>query len=205
MSTNGLLSMNSISETRRSGRRGLAALAVLAIIAAGCSSESSNVARLEDGAILADVDAPGDVDVSGDAEPVNFRWDHLDDEFTTALSDLPEGAPFVVNFFASWCPSCIAEMPDFEAANQAFGGDVQFIGLAMQDRAESAQALVEDTGVSYLIGADPNGDIFAQLGGLSMPTTVFIDADRNVTSVFSGVLSEADLADKINNELLQES
>ena len=132
--------------------------------------------------------------------PVNFRWDTFDGS-TKALSDLPS-MPVVVNFFASWCPSCIAEMPDFEAVSQSFDGDVQFVGLAMQDRPESAEALVAETGVTYEVGADPNGDIFAQMGGLGMPTTVFIDADGVITSVHSGQLTADSLTDKINDELL---
>ncbi len=197
--------MNTTVISTRARRAG-AVLCFFALVAAGCSSDGANTARLSDGAIIADsgVEA-GDVETDASGEPVNFRWDNLDDEFTTALSDLPAGTPVVLNFFASWCPSCIAEMPDFENVSQSFGDDVRFIGLAMQDRPESARALVAETGVSYLVGADPNGDVYAQFGGIGMPTTVFIDADGRVTSVFSGPLNAEALTDKITDELLQES
>lgn len=133
-------------------------------------------------------------------DAVNFRWDTFDGS-TKALSDLPEG-PVVLNFFASWCPPCIAEMPAFEEVSQAMGTEVRFIGLAMQDRPENALRIVEDTGVTYEIGQDPNGDVMRQMGGLAMPTTVFIDANRVVQRVHSGALTAEALSDMITEELL---
>ena len=48
------------------------------------------------------------------------------------LSDFV-GKPVVLNFWASWCPPCKSEMPDFEAVYQACGNDVQFLMVNLTD------------------------------------------------------------------------
>lgn len=111
------------------------------------------------------------------------------------------GTPLVVNFFASWCPPCLAEMPDFEAVHQDFAGEVAFVGLNMQDSAENGRSLVEQTGVTYDVGRDPDGILFQALGGIAMPTTVFVDADGQVVDVHSGALTAGALRDRVT-ELL---
>lgn len=103
------------------------------------------------------------------------------------------GQPVIVNFFASYCPPCIREMPALEAAYQAVGDQVTFLGLAMQDRPEEAQALVERTGVTYRIGQDPDGSVITALGGIVLPTTVLLDAEGDVVASHAGELSEEQL------------
>lgn len=113
------------------------------------------------------------------------------------------GTPVVVNFWASWCPACVAEMPDFEEVHARLEGDVVFLGLNMQETdREAAGRLVEETGVSYQLGRDPDGSIFNEFGGVAMPTTVFIGADGTVVDTHAGALFAEDLEQRIRDELL---
>jgi thiol-disulfide isomerase/thioredoxin len=176
-----------------------AVLMALAVIAVACGSESDTISLGEDG-LAPNQSSSTAVDSEVTNDEVNFRYDTFDGE-TVAFSELTD-KPVVLNFFASWCPSCIAEMPDFEAVHQAVGEDVEFLGLAMQDRTENAKDLIEDTGISYSVGLDDTGSVFGLMGGLGMPTTVFIDADGVVQRVHSGALDADDLTDLINETLL---
>lgn len=133
-------------------------------------------------------------------ETAESAGDSVDASFTYfdgtpgALSDF-RGTPVVVNFWASWCPACVAEMPDFEAVHQQFAGEVEFLGLNMQEVDKGAAlTLVEQTGVSYTLAEDPQGEIYRQFGGIAMPTTVFLDAEGRVVDVHAGVLFAEDLA-----------
>lgn len=108
-----------------------------------------------------------------------------------------EGTPVVLNFWATWCPFCVAEMPDFEKVNQAADGQVQFIGVNLQDDAGAAEDLVGETGVTYLVTKDPQGVVYNAFGGVAMPTTVFIGADGVVDEVVTGALTEGQLSNKI--------
>ena len=108
------------------------------------------------------------------------------------------GQPIVLNFWASWCPACVAEMPDFETVHGAVGDQVQFIGADLQDPGrEGAQKLVDQTGVSYTLIDDAEGELYVFFGGIAMPTTVFIDSDGNVVDTHSGTIFAADLEAKI--------
>ena len=112
------------------------------------------------------------------------------------------GTPMVVNFFASWCVPCVREMPDFEEVHQALGDQVAFVGINMQDSVIKGEELVEDTGVTYDIGRDPDGSLLASFGGVAMPTTVLVDADGTIVRVLSGGTTAEELRAAIDEDLL---
>jgi thiol-disulfide isomerase/thioredoxin len=99
------------------------------------------------------------------------------------------GKPVVVNFFASWCTACQAELPGFTQEAKALKGKVTFIGvdsLETGDKnflpnlfhlADSFAALASDVG--------PNGnDLHAALGGgNTMPLTAFYGANGRLLDV----------------------
>jgi len=109
-----------------------------------------------------------------------------------------EGRPLVVNFWASWCPSCVAEMAAaFKPAQQSLGDEVAFLGLNIQDDRDDAIRLVEETGVLFDLGDDPTGDLYLEFGGIGMPFTVFIDTDGFIVERHNGPLTETQLLDMI--------
>ncbi|MEM9034239.1 MAG: TlpA disulfide reductase family protein [Actinomycetota bacterium] len=126
---------------------------------------------------------------------------HLDIAFTLpdgdeiVLADF-EGEAMVVNFFASWCGPCRAEMPDFEEVHQSIGDQVRFIGLSTDARQSDAEEIVADTGITYLWGRDANADIFAAYEGAVMPTTVFVTAEGEIVDVHGGILTAEALTER---------
>ncbi|NDH75480.1 MAG: TlpA family protein disulfide reductase [Actinobacteria bacterium] len=109
------------------------------------------------------------------------------------------GTPLVVNFFSRTCAPCVTEMPEFEAVFQAFDGAVAFVGISTDARFDDAELIVEQTGVTYDLGWDPNADVFERFGGFAMPTTVFVDAEGVVRETWSGVLTATELTAKIED------
>jgi thiol-disulfide isomerase/thioredoxin len=73
-----------------------------------------------------------------------------------------DGMPLVVNLWAAWCPSCIHEMPDFERVSQEYLGEVEFVGIGIDDDRGAAEQLVDETGVTYRLGFDDDG-VFTDL------------------------------------------
>ena len=114
------------------------------------------------------------------------------------LDDLPaafagyQGCPLIVNFFASWCVPCVAEMPDFQQFWVDHGSEVAVLGLAFQDPPEQALATVTDRGVTYPTGMDDR-ELFVDFGGLGMPTTVFVSPRGQILETHSGLLTLADI------------
>jgi thiol-disulfide isomerase/thioredoxin len=133
----------------------------------------------------------------GDADGVAFR---TFDGVEVPLSSL-RGGPTLVNFFASTCVPCVTEMPAFEEVFQELGDEVAFLGLAVADRPEDAQALVERTGVTYPTAQDPDSAVITALGGSVLPTTVLLDADGEIVATHSGELDADELRALLADEL----
>lgn len=111
------------------------------------------------------------------------------------------GNVVVLNFWASWCPPCIAEMPDFESVHQAVGGQVAFVGVNTQDRREDAADMVEQTGVTYDLLRDPEGRLFEKFGVFGMPTTFFINAAGEIVERHTGALTLETIAGRVEEHL----
>ncbi len=108
------------------------------------------------------------------------------------------GTPLVVNFFASWCAPCAAEMPDFESVHQDLGDRVAFVGVNLRDQVGAASALVESTGVTYDVFRDPSGDLATAMGVVAMPSTLFVAPDGRVVEVKAGELSADELRQRVD-------
>ena len=126
----------------------------------------------------------------------------LFDGSTATLADY-QGQPLVANFWASWCPSCVAEMSAaFKPAQEQLGDQVAFLGLNLQDERDRALQLAEETGVLFDLGEDATGDLYVELGGIGMPFTVFIDAEGNIIREHNGPLSQQQLIEVIQETIL---
>lgn len=152
-------------------------LALLLTLVAGCTQDG---------------DAAGDGRGSADGPLVTDRTYETFEGAQVSLRQFA-GEPLVVNFWASWCPPCVAEMPEFERVHIARRDQVRLIGLNTQDAVEQARALVGRTGVTYDLGLDPDGGMFRDFAVIAMPSTFFVDAAGVVVHRHAGILSEAQL------------
>jgi thiol-disulfide isomerase/thioredoxin len=101
--------------------------------------------------------------------------------------------PAVINFFASWCPNCIAEMPGFEKVHEALGDRVAFLGISQSDSRDGSISLAHQTGITYPAGVDAQGAFFAATGSTGMPTTLFVLPGGKIAYMQVGALDEASL------------
>ncbi|QQE76424.1 TlpA family protein disulfide reductase [Brevibacillus composti] len=93
-----------------------------------------------------------------------------------ALSQL-QGKPVFLNFWASWCPPCKAEMPDLTALHERYGDAVSFLGIhtTYNDSEEAARDFVSFYQVKYPVLVDPQGTISKEYQIIAMPTSFIID------------------------------
>jgi thiol-disulfide isomerase/thioredoxin len=131
----------------------------------------------------------------------------LDAAFWSQRFDRPDGGemvveqlrgkPLLVNFWATWCPPCVEEMPLIDAFFREHGGNgLQVVGLAI-DQPSSVRNFLAKTPVSYPIGlAGLQGtELIKQLGNTEggLPFTLMVDADGIVAARKMGKLDTADL------------
>jgi cytochrome c biogenesis protein CcmG/thiol:disulfide interchange protein DsbE len=126
---------------------------------------------------------------------------------TLSLADL-RGNVVVLNFWASWCPPCRAEMPALDRAyrlDRQQGLMVLGVNGTFQDSAEQAVAFANAQGVSFPILLDREGTVSRQYLVGALPTTFFIDRSGTIRKVIvGGPMSEATLRSTVQ-ALLQES
>lgn len=124
----------------------------------------------------------------------DFSWVTPDGP-TTRLSAL-RGRPVVVNFWATWCVPCRAEMPLLEGSAKETG--ITFLAVDLEEDATAIRAFFDQlqlTRLSPLVDAD--GAVFRRWGVVSLPTTFFIDRDGIVRHVEIGPLT----AEKLRGDL----
>jgi len=139
----------------------------------------------------------GGVAVAGDLHPggqlQSFSLPALQGSGTVTYDSLKD-RPLVLNFFASWCPYCVGEMPGFEQVHQQLGSRVGFLGVAQTDTSRQASRdLVHQTGISYVTAVDSEGRLFSAFGGVTMPVTVFIRPGGQIAEIHSGSLDPGTL------------
>lgn len=113
-----------------------------------------------------------------------------------SLSDY-EGKTIFLNFWATWCPPCRAEMPDIQKLYETYGedGEVAILGVAApnignETDEEGVQAFLKENGYTYPVLMDEEGKLFEEYGIYSYPTTFMIDKDGKVFGYVSGQLTE---------------
>jgi thiol-disulfide isomerase/thioredoxin len=217
------LSLHNFNSRNRLSLRLFAGALILSLFAAACGGSDDDLAaaaaavdpvETNGGGILV---KPPDVLEGDPAEPPSdlpSLVDGLDltpivpfEYFDGTLASTAEfkGRPTVLNFWASNCAACVAEMPDFEEVHLALGDRVDFVGMNTADVSrEAAVALAAQTGVSYPLADDTTSVVFREFGGFVMPTTVFLNAQGQVAGSWAGVLTADELTRLINENLLPE-
>lgn len=115
---------------------------------------------------------------------------------SVALSDF-RGQPVVINFWASWCPPCKGEMPDFEKVYQQRKDDLVFMMINMTDgqreTQEKGQAYIDQEGYTFPIYFDLDQSVAMAYGISAIPTTLFIDKEGYLMTGAQGAIDESTL------------
>lgn len=114
----------------------------------------------------------------------------LPDGRTVKLSDL-RGKPVVLNFWATWCTSCLAEMPDLKAVQQEYGTEnVTVLAVNSGESFRDAEEFLEWLDAPDFVAAfDPSLAVTDAYGVVGLSHTVFVDADGVIRSTYTGQLT----------------
>jgi thiol-disulfide isomerase/thioredoxin len=123
----------------------------------------------------------------GDTPP-DFTLLLPDGRYTT-LSDL-RGRPVLLNFWATWCPPCRAEMPELLQAARDYP-DLAMLAVNVRESPESVSQFAAQFGMDVPVVIDPQGEISDRYNVSGLPTSIFLDADGKITAVRPGAINRA--------------
>ena len=113
-----------------------------------------------------------------------------------------KGRVVVLNFWASWCAPCIAEMPTLDALQAELGPDgLDVVAVSLdRDGIKKAAPFFRKSGIKHLkLYTDRLSDLFQELKGSALPTTYVLDRDGKVVAAYIGATNWA--TDEIKAEL----
>jgi peroxiredoxin len=113
----------------------------------------------------------------------------LTDGTTHRLSDL-RGQKVLVNFWATWCPPCRAEMPDMQQAfaqHQSEGFAV--LAVNSGETLAEVEAFSDEFALEFPLIVNESNDIGAGYAARNLPTSYFINTDGTIHTVQRGLMT----------------
>ena len=114
------------------------------------------------------------------------------EEFESRLAALDR--PAVVNVWASWCIPCRSEAPLLNAAFEAYGSQIEFIGVDVQDNQPDAKAFLAEFELEFDHVFDRDRSIPNHFAGFGTPITFFFTAEGTLLRTHNGIIDERGLA-----------
>jgi len=108
---------------------------------------------------------------------------------TVELDSIIQNGPVMINFWATWCAPCKKEMRYLDKFQKKY--DTITILAISEDKTRSfsrIKSLMKSNNYDFVVGLDPNAQIFKKLGAQVVPTSILIDMDRNLLWRHQGYL-----------------
>lgn len=117
------------------------------------------------------------------------------------LSDY-QGKKVILNFWATWCPPCKAEMPHMQKFYEKYkdqGVEILAVNLTSQDKGvDKVKAFVEENGLTFPILLDEEGVVGQNYQIATIPTSYMIDTEGNIVKKVVGPMDEEMMESLIN-------
>ena len=123
-----------------------------------------------------------------------------------AMASLLGQKPIVLNFWAAECPPCRAELPEFQSFHEKYADRLLVLGIDLgqftgQGTPEQGRQLLAELGVQFPAGYTEDASVLPSYTVLGLPTTIFIDANGNIFTKWTGALNEDVLIEKTEEML----
>ncbi|WP_053990264.1 TlpA disulfide reductase family protein [Mangrovimonas sp. TPBH4] len=117
----------------------------------------------------------------------SYDWQLMGEDDKVMYFDTLKGKVVIINFWATWCPPCIAEMPDFENLYQQFKNNKEVVFLFVtSDKKEAVKSFKEKHDFSFPVYR-PMNSYPVELEHETIPRTFFIGREGEIAIDKSGV------------------
>jgi len=105
-----------------------------------------------------------------------------------------KGQVVVINFWATWCPPCRAEMPGIQAVYEAHKAEgLVVLAVNAQEDNDTISSFITQAGFTFPVIPDPYGQAVRAYGVRSFPSTFVLDRDGNIDTIHQGQITPEDL------------
>ena len=109
--------------------------------------------------------------------------------------------PLFLNFWATWCPPCVGEMPGMEAMYKKYGDRLHFAAVSVDEEPGAAAAFVQKTGLTLPVYTGDLSRIANDYSIDAIPRSILIGTDGSVLAEHLGAMSEKDLEEFLSKAL----
>lgn len=114
-------------------------------------------------------------------EAIDFTLKDLEGN-ELSLSDL-KGKKVFLNFWATWCPPCIAEMPEIEELYQETkDSDLVIVSVEIGEPLDEVKSFINNKKYNFKVLLDTDQSVATKYNVVSIPTSYFIDEEGNIVS-----------------------
>ena len=183
------------------------ALFLAGVLGGQGGGETESGVKIEDAQVLAPPPAPGRGDLGVAPKVGALAPDFEISDYSGVRQRLSSfrGKPVYLNFWATWCVPCQAELPDIQELLDRHKDELVVIAVNRREPLDRARAYFENIerldgkpGISFSVnGLDPDDTLYREYHGLGMPVSVFIDGDGVVTRVNNGQIRLAQMEEAL--------
>ena len=122
----------------------------------------------------------------------DFTFTDLVTGKTTKLSDLRD-KPVYLNFWATWCPPCVKELPHIQAKYEQYKDRIHFLAISVDSEQEAPAQFISSKGYTFTDGYGNEREISRAYNIEAIPASYIIGSDGTIKAQIVGSMDEADL------------
>ena len=122
----------------------------------------------------------------------DFAFTDLATGRTLKLSDLRD-KPVYLNFWATWCPPCVKELPHIQAKYEQYKDRIHFLAISVDSEQEAPAQFISSKGYTFTVGYGNEREISRAYNIEAIPASYIIGTDGTIKAQIVGSMDEADL------------
>ena len=122
----------------------------------------------------------------------DFTFTDLVTGKTTKLSDLRD-KPVYLNFWATWCPPCVRELPHIQAKYEQYKDRIHFLAISVDSEQDAPAQFISSKGYTFTVGYGNEREISRAYNIEAIPASYIIGTDGTIKAQSVGSMDEADL------------
>ena len=122
----------------------------------------------------------------------DFTFTDLVTGRTMKLSDLRD-KPVYLNFWATWCPPCVKELPHIQAKYEQYKDRIHFLAISVDSEQDAPAQFISSKGYTFTVGYGNEREISRAYNIEAIPASYIIGTDGTIKAQIVGSMDEADL------------